>query len=149
MLHCMIITMRKNVQIDDIQGITLDGFIKNNEPILSALAVISALIVFSKDLTPSFAAGVVSFLLVGGIVLLWLEMWNKFPELVHWRLFIFRYILLWTLIAILFSWLYEYRAFWDMFLFFPLWVIGKKQRAKDGCVASPLSSDFSTPFISV
>jgi hypothetical protein len=46
-------------------------------------------------------------------------MWHRFPELVTWRLFLFRYILLWSLEAIIFCWLYEYRAFWDMALFIP------------------------------
>ena len=111
--------MRKNVQIN-YQGVSLEGFIKDNEALLTALAVISALIVFSKDLKPTFAGGAVSFLLVGGIVLLWHEMWQKFPEQVTWRLFTFRYVLLWILIGIIFCWLYEYRAVWDIALFIPV-----------------------------
>ncbi len=115
--------MSKNVQIDNITGKTLKEFIRNNEVLLSSIAVVATLIFFSRDLTPHFIAELISFLLIGGMILLWLEIWSKFPEQVQWRLFLFRYVLLWSVAGVIFSWVYEYRTFWDMFLFIPISII--------------------------
>jgi len=114
--------MSRNIQINEA-GVSLESFIKDNEALLSALAVIAALFVFSKDLSPSYAAGTILFFLTGGIVLLWLEIWFKFPEQVTWRLFLFRYVMLWSVIGIIYCWLYQYRAFWDIALFIPMTII--------------------------
>ena len=110
--------MSKNVQINK-DGITLETFIRDNEVLLSSMAVIATIIFFTKDLLPHFVATTISFLLIGGLILLCLEIWFKFPELVTWRLFLFRYVLLWFIVGIIFSWLYQYRTFWNIFLFIP------------------------------
>ncbi len=115
--------MSKNIQINNKTGKTLEEFITNNEVLLSSTAVMATLIFFSRDLSPHFIAELISFLLVGGIILLWLEIWFKFPEQVQWRLFLFRYVLLWSVAGVIFSWVYEYRAIWDMCLFIPVSII--------------------------
>ncbi len=114
--------MRKDVQINK-EGITLEEFIKNNEALLSSMAVFATIIFFSKDLSPHFIATILSFLIMGGLILISLEIWFKFPEQVTWRLFCFRYVLLWSIVGIIFSWVYEYRAIWNMFLFVPISIV--------------------------
>ncbi len=115
--------MRKEIRLNNKSGTSLKAFIENNEVLLTSIAVIGALIVYSKDLIPLRIANSVSFLLTGGIVIVWFEIYFSFPQEVKVRLFLFRYVLLWTIMGIIFCWLYEYRAFWDIFLFIPTSII--------------------------
>lgn len=115
--------MRKIFRLDNKAGETLEQFIKGGESLLTALAVLVALTAFVQDLKPKGLTDVLVFLIIGAIVLIWLEIWEKLPEHQEWKLFLFRYFLLFGIAGIIIYWLYEYRLFWNIFLFIPYTII--------------------------
>jgi hypothetical protein len=105
--------------------ISLSDFIGDNDKLLSALAAFVALIAFTQGFRPEFVAGFLSFVLIAGIVLIGIEIWRRLPDdrLMSWRLFLFRYVLYWSLAGVIFYWLLNYRVFWDVFLYWPVMIL--------------------------
>jgi hypothetical protein len=114
--------MRKTPELDR-DGMSLEDFLVSNQVSLACMAVFAALLAFSGDLKPALLGGALSFILIGGLVLIWFEVWYKLPQKLGLRLFLFRYILLWGIAIILLYWVYEYRLIWDMALFVPYTII--------------------------
>ena len=104
-------------------GSKLEHFLKDSQVLLASLAVLAALLAFANNLKPTWIGETMSFFLVGGLILIWLEIWSKLPPKMHWRLFLFRYVLLWGVALVVFYWIYEYRLFWDIFLFVPTTIV--------------------------
>lgn len=114
--------MRKKIEISS-NGLTLSSFIEQNDKLLSALAVFSGLVAFSKEFTPQWLGASIAFFFLGGLVLVAWELRGKFPQQVTWSLFLFRYVILWGMGGIIIYWLYTYRIFWDITLWIPLTII--------------------------
>lgn len=109
----------------DNKRISLEEFIKQNEVLLSAFGVFAALIVLSKSLSNEWFSFFFSFVWIGGLIIVWFEIWSKLPKenKMGLRLFLFRYILLWGGIGLVVYWLFEFRYIWDVALFFPATII--------------------------
>lgn len=98
-------------------------FIEQNDKLLSALAVFSGLVAFSKEFQPEWLGAAIAFIFIAGLVLVAWELRGRFPEKMAWPLYLFRYVILWGLGGILIYWVYTYRIFWDMALWLPMIVI--------------------------
>src|SRR5690349_4883314 len=114
--------MRRKVEITS-QGQTLSNFIGQHDKLLSAMAVLSGLVAFSKEFTPEWLGATIAFFFIGGLVLVAWELKGRFPQQMTWDLFLFRYVILWGMGGIITYWLYAYRIFWDIALWAPLTVI--------------------------
>jgi hypothetical protein len=114
--------MKRKIEITS-NGLPLSAFIEQNDKLLSALAVFSGLVAFSKEFTPSWLGAAIAFCFLGGLVLVAWELRGKFPQQVTWSLFLFRYVILWGMGGITIYWLYTYRIFWDITLWIPLTII--------------------------
>lgn len=101
---------------------SLEDYIKENQLALSTLGVFVALITFAQDLYKPFNF-VLSFLLIAAFLLVGYGLWQKLPREKSPRLFLFSYVMSVGGITIVAYWLYEFRLFWDFFLWLPAWFI--------------------------
>jgi hypothetical protein len=103
---------------------TLFDFIEENQRLVTVLGVFTALTVFSSNVPLKPFGYVLSFLFMSLTVLLWLELWQKFPsESGSWRLTVFENILPFTVLAVIAYWLIQFRKIWHEFLFLPITII--------------------------
>lgn len=102
----------------DKNGQSLESFIQGNNKLLSALGVFSALIVFSKDIEQShiLLSPFLLSILLAGLILVWLEIWQKLSGPLSFRLFLFRYVLLWGGALITLYWILESHYFVDVLI---------------------------------
>lgn len=110
---------------DENNKVSLEEFIKQNEQLLSALGIFAALIVLSRSLNSSLTASLLSFVFVAGLIIIWFDVWSKLPEekRMTFRLFLFRYVLLWSGIGLVLNWLLEFRIFWNAVLWIPIGIL--------------------------
>jgi len=102
---------------------TLKQFIDSNHNLLSALAIMAAVLAFISSMSIKWIGVALSFLLVGGMIFIWLELKQQMPEKKHWRLFLFHYVILWGLVAFILYWLLEYLVFWNEFIGVPIFFL--------------------------
>jgi hypothetical protein len=108
----------------------LDTFIEDNYKLLSILGVFTALTVFATSITVKWIAYVLSFLFLTETILIWLELWAKFPKLginiidfnrlFIFKLFLFKSTLLLSTLVLIGYWLLAFRIIWRFFLFLPI-----------------------------
>jgi len=104
--------------------VSLEEFIKESHILLSALAVFATLTALLSKLSISWLSTFLSFLSIGGLILIWLEIRSKIPkENISIRLLLFRYVLLWGLGGIGAYWLLVFRDIWKVSLFIPLFFL--------------------------
>jgi len=104
--------------------VSLEKFIKDNNVLLSALAVFASLTALLSKLSISWLSTFLSFLSIGGLILIWLEIRSKIPkDNISIRLLFFRYVLLWGLGGIGLYWLLAFRDIWKVGLFVPLFFL--------------------------
>lgn len=99
--------------------LSLEEFIKDNDKLLSVIGIftaVTALTASSSNVLLIFIA----FLSIAGLLLVGYEIFRKLNKNLSPALWIFRYILLWSGIAFILYWLYEFRIIWDMILWLPL-----------------------------
>jgi len=112
--------------MNDAERISLKEFIKENNALLSALAVFVAISAFLSRLPINWLNSALSFILFGGIVVILYEIQSYFPKdqnKMSLRLFLFNYVIIFGLWGILLYWLLTFRTFWKVFLFFPLFFL--------------------------
>ncbi|EKD86919.1 MAG: hypothetical protein ACD_37C00101G0005 [uncultured bacterium] len=107
----------------DKDGMSLKEFINENHSLLSAMAIFATIAALLGNLPIRWMGIVLSFISIAGIVIIWHEIKSQLPEKMSPKLFIFRYILLWGLGALIFYWLLEFRDIWHVFLFVPLTIL--------------------------
>lgn len=103
---------------NNIKEVTLEEFINENSKLLSALGFFVALVALSKN-SSNWVLNLVSFFVIGGMILLWYELFFKMPAKISFRLSLFRFILLWGGISFIIYWIYEFRAAWNLLLWVP------------------------------
>ncbi len=105
--------------------ISLKKFIEENHILLSALAVFAALSAFLSRLTINWLNGVLSFVFIGGLIIIFFEIRSRFPKdnEMSLRLFLFRYVIVLGLGGVLLYWLLAFRTFWNVFLAIPLFFL--------------------------
>jgi len=103
---------------------TLSEFIDINHKLISVLGVFTALTVFSYNLALKPIGYALSFVFLTLTVIVWLELWAKFPKRPSsWRLTTFENILSYSTIGVIAYWLLAYREIWRIVLFFPVWLL--------------------------
>lgn len=105
---------------DPGKGVSLEAFITENEKLLSALAVFSALVVLSDGLPSGLFRYVLTFIFLIGMILVWFELYFKLPKEQSIRLFLFQYVLLWGAGGIIAYCIYKFRFISNLALFFPI-----------------------------
>ena len=87
--------------------VTLSDFIEDNYKLLSVLGILTALTIFSGNLTPRAIGSVLSLAFLSEAVLVWLELWAKFPRKGSLRLVFFENILSLIIMTVIAYWLIE------------------------------------------
>lgn len=102
---------------------TLSDYIEQNSKLISVLGVFTALTVFSHNLNIKTIGNILSFVFLSLTIIVWLELWTKFPSRPSsWRLILFENILSFSIFGIIFYWFLAYRVIWRAILVFPLWI---------------------------
>jgi hypothetical protein len=116
--------LKTNIKQNKKKTVTLKTFIDNNDKLLSALGIFTALTVFSSNLSPKYIGYVLSFLFLSTTILLWLELWARFPsKFATTRLIWFENILSYSIMAVIAYWLIAFYEIWRLFLFLPIALI--------------------------
>jgi len=103
------------------EKISLSTFIEDNHKIISVLGIFSALTVFSRSLQLKALGDVLSFMFLTLTIIVWFELWGKFPsEETTGRLSWFETILTFTILGLVIYSLLEYRGIWDHLLMVPI-----------------------------
>lgn len=92
---------------------TLSKFVEDNEKLINVLGVFTAITVFVSELRLQIFGYVLSFAFMAVTVILWLELWGKFPSgKGDWKLIWFENILTLTVMALILYWLIDFRDIW-------------------------------------
>ena len=97
---------------------SLEDFIIKHQALLSALGVFTAVVALTAG-SKNLALDLVSFVSIGGVVIIGWEIFSKLEKNLSPRLWLFRYVLLWGGAGLILYWLYEFRPLWDM----SLWIV--------------------------
>ncbi|SMD44803.1 hypothetical protein SAMN00777080_3437 [Aquiflexum balticum DSM 16537] len=102
----------------------LASFIDENSKLISVLGVFTALTVFSFNLQIKFVGNLLSFVFLTLVILVWVEIWSRFPKKSSsWRLNLFENILSYSILLIVFYWIIFYRDIWEAILVYVLWIL--------------------------
>jgi hypothetical protein len=97
--------------------ISLSDFIDQNHKLISVLGIFTALTVFTSSLQVKAIGNILSFIFLALTVLVWFELWGKFPSTdTTFRLTWFESILQFAIFGIVVYWLIEYRSIWKHML---------------------------------
>lgn len=103
---------------------SLSDFVRENDKLISTLGVFTALTIFSANLSIKSYGYALSFAFMALSLLLWFELWARFPSSTgSWRLSVFENILFWTVLAIMFYWLLDFRNIWHDYLWILLFAL--------------------------
>jgi protein-S-isoprenylcysteine O-methyltransferase Ste14 len=99
------------------ERITLACFLEKNHKLIAVLGVFTALTVFATTLPLKSYGYALSFMFLALVVLIWLELWQRFPSGEGtWRLFWFENILTFAILGVVGYWFIEFRPIWHKFL---------------------------------
>jgi len=102
----------------------IDRFIAKYSHLFSALGIFTALTVFALNLPLKSVGSFLSGLFLTMTILIWLELWSKFPgEGGHWRLVHFENLITFAIMTLVFYWLVVYVRVWGQMLFLLIWLI--------------------------
>jgi len=101
--------------------LSLSGFLEENHNLVTVLGVFTALTVFAGSIPlPSFR-NILSFFFMSLAILVWIELWRKFPKGNYtWRLYWFRNILTFSIISLVSYWFIGYSEMWKGYLLMAL-----------------------------
>lgn len=103
---------------------SLTDYIEENQKLISVLGVFAALSVFSLTFSIKAIGYVLSFVFLTLTVIVWIELWTKFPKKpVSGLLSIFEWLLMVSTFGVCFYWLLAYRDIWEGIMVFVLWII--------------------------
>jgi hypothetical protein len=92
---------------------TLSGFVEDNEKLVSVLGVFTAISVFVSGLPLHWLGYVLSFLFMILTVILWLELWGRFPSgSGDWKITTFEDILMLAVLALVVYVFVDFRNLW-------------------------------------
>ena len=99
-------------------GASLSKFVDDNEKLINVLGIFTAITMFVSELRLQAFGYALSFMFMTLTVILWLELWGKFPsEAGDWKITWFENILSVTVLALLIYWVIDFRDIWHDFLF--------------------------------
>jgi len=101
---------------------TLSEFVENNNRLLSAVGLFTALTIFATSLEIEILGAFLSFLLLSATVILWMELLEKFPASAPAtaKLTWFESTLSLAMLVVVFYWLLQFRGFWRSLLVIPI-----------------------------
>jgi membrane-associated HD superfamily phosphohydrolase len=100
-------TQNQTSQESQPEKLSLSSFIEKNYKLLSVLGIFTALTVFSSNLSFKWISSTLSFLFLTITVLIWLEIWAKFPKSGAARLIWFENLLSFSVMVVGLYWLLE------------------------------------------
>ncbi len=96
---------------------TISTFVEVNHKLITVLGVFTALTVFAANLPLRPFGNILSFMFLALAILVWLELWAKFPKgAVTWRLNWFENILSYAVMIIIAYWFLSFRDIWRIWL---------------------------------
>lgn len=96
---------------------TLASAVEENHKLITVLGVFTALTVFAANLRLQPFGQVLSFLFMSLTILVWFELWGRFPnERGNWTLTWFENLLFITVLAVVLYWLVDFRELWHTYL---------------------------------
>jgi len=102
---------------------TLARFVEDNHKLLTVLGAFTAMTVFATNLPVKPIGFILAFLFMSMSILVWLEVWSRFPSVEGTgRLTLFENLLSYTLLILVGYWLVDFRPVWDQFLALVLWI---------------------------
>jgi hypothetical protein len=107
----------------DTKETSLKEFIEANHILLSTLAVFATITAFITKLSIEWLAITLSFIFIIGMIIVWHEIHSHFPEKMSFKLWLFRYVLLFGFSCLALYSLLEFRQIWNMLLFIPLSIL--------------------------
>ena len=103
---------------------TLGLFIEANHRLLTVLGVFTAMTLFALNLPVRAIGGFLGFLFMAITILVWLELWSRFPSGGgQWRFTLFENLLSVSIIVLFFYWFTDFRAIWSQALILLVWVL--------------------------
>lgn len=103
---------------------SLTEFIEQNHKLISVLGILTALTVFTYNLPLKLLGYLLSFGFLFLTILVWFELWAKFPKKpTSWRLSNFESTLQFLIFGLVIYWFLAYREIWHYLLVFPLWLV--------------------------
>lgn len=111
---------RKSKNLNKKAVVTLSDFINSNDKLLTAIGLLSSLVLFAQALPMSLVANSLSFFFLFLDILAWWELWGKFPKNGTGTLSWFETTLSTSLFVIIGYWLIQYRNFLSKLL--PLFI---------------------------
>lgn len=100
---------------------TLSGFVEQNEKLIGVLGVFTAVSIFTGQLRLHWFAYGLSFVFMLLVVILWIELWSKFPYgSGDWKIAAFEDLLFLAVIGLVAYVLIDYRDIWDQYLAFAI-----------------------------
>ncbi|XOB46410.1 MAG: hypothetical protein ACKKMV_03090 [Candidatus Nealsonbacteria bacterium] len=104
--------MKEKIKKAKQKEITLKDFIEENYRLLQVLAIFTTLSVFSSNLPLERFRNLLSTLLLSASVLVWLELWARFPKKYGtWRLSLFETLLSGIIVIVILYWFLVAQAF--------------------------------------
>jgi hypothetical protein len=115
----------ENKQKNEVEKLmTLEDFLKQNEKLITTFGVFIALTMFAMSLPIKIIGAGLSFLFLTLSILIWIELWRKFPSKEgSLSLNIFENMLALITLVIIANWLLDYRRIWHEILFLPIFGI--------------------------
>jgi hypothetical protein len=102
---------------------TIAQFIEQNDKLLQALGIFIALTVFSSSLPVQLLGYFLSFFFIFATILVWFELWDKFPKTATRSLVFFENTLTLASFGLVVYFLLDFRAIWDRLMPLLIWLI--------------------------
>lgn len=107
---------------------TLAEFVEENHKLLTTLGVLVAITLFARQISIPLIASFISFALLGATIMVWLELWSRFPKNGSMFLRWFEDFISLSLFMLIAYWFLEYGQIWKKLIFLPiafllLWII--------------------------
>jgi hypothetical protein len=107
----------KTTTADEVKKkVSLVDFVEDNHKLITTLGVFTALTVFVSNLPLKTLGYLLSFLFLTGTVLVWSELWSRFPKPGTNRLIWFENVLSVAVLILVAYWVLEFRVIWRLLL---------------------------------
>ncbi len=108
-----IIPREKTTATDEVnKKVSLVSFIEDNHKLITTLGAFTVLTVFVSNLPLKMLGYLLSFLFLTATVLVWLELWSRFPKPGTNRLIWFENVLSVAVLIFIGYWVLEFRVVW-------------------------------------
>jgi len=110
-------TIKDNTVDESKEIVTLSDFIDENQKLITVLGVFTALTVFAGNISLAPFRNILSFLFMSLAIIVWIELWRKFPlKKYTWLLRWFEIILTLSIIVLISYWFIGYSEMWQGYL---------------------------------